>query len=106
MIILCIRIFVEINRNINSFYDYTRYIRNFNNLDPRNKKEFVYSLMKQEFDNACNIYTRVFFDLRRNEILIPGYIVKTRFFEEPRIRKNAISKISECNLLYVSHAIW
>lgn len=29
--------------------------RDINNWGSRNKQEFVYSLMKQEFDNACNI---------------------------------------------------
>lgn len=79
--------FCRDNKNITSFYDYTKYIRNINHYDIRDKEKFVYSLMKQEFDNACNIYTRVFLDIKRNEILIPGYIVKTRFFEEPRIKK-------------------
>lgn len=94
--------FCRDNRNITSFYDYTRYIRDTNKFASRNKQEFVYSLMKQEFDNACNIYTRVFFDLRRNEILIPGYIVKTRFFEEPRIRKMPSPK-SQNAIYYMYH---
>ena len=94
--------FCRDNRNITSFYDYTRYIRDINNWGSRNKQAFVYSLMKQEFDNACNIYTRVFFELRRNEILIPGYIVKTRFFEEPRIRKMPSPK-SQNAIYYMYH---
>ena len=38
---------------IRKFYDYTKYIRNINHYDIRDKEKFVYSLMKQEFDNAC-----------------------------------------------------
>ena len=94
--------FCRDNQNITSFYDYTRYVRDINNINPLNKQAFVYSLMKQEFDNACDIYTRVFFDLRRNEILVPGYIVKTRFFEEPRIRKMPSPK-SKNAIYYMYH---
>lgn len=94
--------FCRDNRYITSFYDYTRYVRTSNNMSPRNKQEFVYSLMKQEFDNACHIYTRVFFDLRRSEILIPGYVVKTRFFEEPRIKKMPSPK-SQNAIYYMYH---
>lgn len=94
--------FCRDNPKIASFYDYTKYIRNTNNLNIRNKQAFVYSLMKQEFDNACNIYTRVFFDLKRCEILVPGYIVKTRFFEEPRIKKMRSPK-SQNAIYYMYH---
>ncbi len=45
--------FCRDNKNITSFYDYTKYIRNINHYDIRDKEKFVYSLMKQEFDNAC-----------------------------------------------------
>ena len=99
---IIIIIFCRDNQNITSFYDYTRYVRDINNINPLNKQAFVYSLMKQEFDNACDIYTRVFFDLRRNEILVPGYIVKTRFFEEPRIRKMPSPK-SKNAIYYMYH---
>lgn len=94
--------FCRDNKNITSFYDYTKYIRNINHYDIRDKEKFVYSLMKQEFDNACNIYTRVFLDIKRNEILIPGYIVKTRFFEEPRIKKMPSPK-SQNAIYYMYH---
>lgn len=48
------------------------------------------------------IYTRVFLDIKRNEILIPGYIVKTRFFEEPRIKKMPSPK-SQNAIYYMYH---
>jgi hypothetical protein len=94
--------FCRDNRDIVSFYDYIRYIRDTNHSETRNKQAFVYSIMKQEFDNACHVYTRVFFDLRRNEILIPGYVVKTRFFEEPRIQKMPSPK-SQNAIYYMYH---
>lgn len=76
------------SQTIRSFYDYTVYVRRYNeryrNCTP---EEFLKLLMREEFENACNIYTRVFFDVISNEIIIPGYITKTRFFEEPRIQK-------------------
>lgn len=75
------------NLNITNFYDYTRYVRENINGFSTNKQSFLYQLMRDEFDNACNIYTRIFFDVISHEIIIPGYILKGRFFEEPRIRK-------------------
>lgn len=87
---------------ITDFYSYTRYVRSHINGFPENKQAFLYELMKDEFDNACNIYTRVFFDLISNEIVIPGYILKGRFFEEPRIRKMPSPK-SQNAIYYMYH---
>ncbi|MGO5022498.1 hypothetical protein ACTQ4E_05305 [Lawsonibacter sp. LCP25S3_G6] len=89
---------------VTCFYEYTTYVR-------RNHPEltkgvgsrgFLYRLMETEFDHACDIYTRVFFDVLTQEIIIPGYILKTRFFEEPRIQKMYSSK-SYNALYYMYH---
>lgn len=69
---------------------------------PHDKQSFLYGLMKDEFDNACDIYTRVFFDNLADEIVIPGYVLKTRFFEEPRIRKMPSPK-SQNAIYYMYH---
>ena len=92
------------NENITSFYDYTTYVRRMNPelVEGKGKKEFLSELMQTEFNNACNIYTRVFFDVLSGEIIIPGYIIKARFFEEPRIMKMPSPK-SKNALYYMFH---
>lgn len=90
------------NLNISSFYEYTRYVRSIYNGFSKDKQDFLYELMKIEFDNACDIYTRVFFDVLTDEILVPGYIIKSRFFEEPRIRKMPSPK-SRNAIYYMYH---
>lgn len=92
------------SEEITCFYEYTTYVR-------RNhpelawgvrSRDFLYRLMETEFDHACDIYTRVFFDVLTQEIIIPGYILKTRFFEQPRIRK-MYSEKSNNALYYMYH---
>lgn len=90
------------NINIHSFYEYTVYLRNNNHADYEIIEMFLAKLMRDEFDNACNIYTRVFIDVLSDEIIIPGYIVKNRFFEEPRIQKMP-SKKSINAIYYMYH---
>ncbi|GEM_PF-816396 len=91
------------NINICSFYDYTVYVRGknpeFRNCSIEN---FIIKLMRDEYRNACNIYTRVFFDPLSDEIIIPGYVVKNRFFEEPRIQKMPSPK-SRNAIYYMYH---
>ena len=81
--------FCRDNPSITSFYDYTIYVRRMypNLANGCSKKDFLFNLLQEEFNNACNVYTRVFFDILSDEIIIPGYVTKTRFFEEPRIKK-------------------
>lgn len=89
--------------SINNFYEYSKKIENRNDLEfSKNKDDFLQELIETEFNNACTVYTRVFFDLLSNEILVPGYILKTRFFEEPRIQKMPSSK-SKKALYYMYH---
>lgn len=87
---------------ISSFYDYTKYVRNQHKEFSTNTQKFLYELMKIEYDNACNIYTRVFFDSLTDEIIIPGYVIKSRFFEEPRIQKMPSPK-SKNAVYYMYH---
>lgn len=94
--------FCRDNLKISTFYDYTKYVRdNYENFS-RNKQEFLHELMTIEFDNACHIYTRVFFDLFTDEIIIPGYVIKARFYEEPRIQKMPSPK-SKNAIYYMYH---
>lgn len=92
------------NENITSFYEYTTYVRRLNPdlVTGKSEREFLQNLMETEYKNACNIYTRVFFDVLSNEIIIPGYITKARFFEEPRIMKMPSPK-SKNALYYMYH---
>lgn len=89
---------------IASFYDYTIYVREKHPDLAGNcsTKDFLFHLLREEFDNACNVYTRVFFDILSDEIIIPGYITKTRFFEEPRIMKMRSPK-SKNAIYYMFH---
>lgn len=91
------------NLNIKTFYEYTVYVReHYIQIHTANKRNFLYGLMKTEFDNCCNIYTRLFFDVISSEIIIPGYIIKSRFFEEPRIMKMKSPKSANA-IYYMYH---
>lgn len=92
------------NPSIASFYDYTIYVRRMhpNLASGCSKKDFLFNLLQEEFNNACNVYTRVFFDILSDEIIIPGYVTKARFFEEPRIMKMRSPK-SENAIYYMFH---
>lgn len=92
------------NPDITSFYEYTTYVRK---MKPEiasgvDKAKFLQNLMREEFNNACDIYTRVFFDVLSDEIIIPGYVIKARFFEEPRIMKMPSPK-SKNAIYYMYH---
>lgn len=93
--------FCRNSMKINSFYDYVVYYR-MKHQQTTNTETYLFRLIKTEFDNACNIYTRVFIDMLSNEILIPGYVTKSRFFEEPRIRKMKSDK-SKNAVYYMYH---
>ena len=73
------------NTEITSFYEYTTYVRKVNpEIAGRGSKaQFLQNLMREEFNNACDIYTRVFFDVLSDEIIIPGYIIKPVFLKNP-----------------------
>lgn len=89
--------------SINRFYEYVKYVQKLRKLNTStNRQTFLYELMKIEFDNSCNIYTRVFFDVISDELIVPGYVLKGRFFEEPRIRKMPSQK-SKNAIYYMYH---
>lgn len=89
--------------SISNFYGYSKKVETRKELRfSKNKSDFLWELIEDEFNNACIVYTRVFFDLLSNEILVPGYILKTRFFEEPRIQKMPSLK-SKNALYYMYH---
>lgn len=85
---------------ITSFYEYTTYVRKTHPeiVSGTDKAKFLQNLMKIEFMNTCDVYTRVFFDVLSDEIIIPGYVIKTRFFEEPRIMK--MPSVKSKNAIY------
>ena len=94
--------FCRSSNSITNFYRYTQFVRNSYDYNDSDKRAFLYQLMKDEFDNACLLYTRVFFDVISDEIIIPGYVLKTRFFEEPRIQKMPSMK-SRNAIYYMYH---
>ncbi len=73
---------VQPENDIQTFSEYVEWVRN-------NRREFagfnndtqiIDSLIKEEYNNASDIYTRVYFDNEANEIYITGYILKKDFF--------------------------
>jgi len=90
---------------ITDFYSYSKYVIEQNQERyPQRLSECLNALMVSEFSNACDIYTRVFIDILSNEIILPGYVVKTRFYEEPRIQKMRSEK-SQYALYYMYHMV-
>jgi len=93
------------NSEIIDFYGYSKYILERNQQEySKQLAKFINVLMLSEFNNACDIYTRVFIDTISNEIILPGYVLKTRFYEEPRIKKMPSEK-SQRALYYMYHMI-
>ena len=72
--------FCRSSSSITNLYKYSQFVRRTNTYEDTDKRLFLYRLMKDEFNNACMIYTRVFFDILSDEVIIPGYVMKTRFF--------------------------
>lgn len=96
--------YTRTSSTINNFYSYCQYVFNnnssiFGNLSDSGK---ITTLLNTAFDNACDIYTRVFIDTLSNELILPGYIIKTRFYEEPRIQKMPSPK-SRLAIYYMYH---
>lgn len=91
------------NINISNFYQYVKYVQQLHRTNfSADKRRFLYELMLVEFDHACDLYTRVFFDVLSDELIVPGYVLKGRFYEEPRIRKMPSPK-SENAVYYMYH---
>lgn len=92
------------HRGITNFYEYASYVKSSHpEFETRSTGEFLRRLMRTEWDHACDIYTRVFFDVLSDEIILPGYVTKDRFFEEPRIRKMPSPKSG--NAIYYMYPI-
>ena len=68
--------FTRRSNSISSFYDYAE-----------GNQAYLKNLILTEFRNASDIYTRLYFDYRSNEIFIPGYVIKEDFFKNPKIGK-------------------
>lgn len=79
--------YIRSSESINSFYDYAEYVRHDNrfNNDQKGNQAFLHDLIVSEYKNACDIYTRLYFDYETGEIYIPGYIKKEKFYEKPYI---------------------
>ena len=92
------------HRGITNFYEYASYVkRQHPEFESCSAGPFLRRLMRTEWDNACDVYTRVFFDVLSDEILIPGYVTKDSFFQEPRIRKMPTPKSG--NAIYYMYPI-
>lgn len=95
--------FCRNDMTISNFYEYTKKLEGIEDFSScNNPADLLNSIVLHEFKNACVVYTRVFFDLIANEIFVPGYILKTSFFEEPRIQKMPSAK-SQKALYYMYH---
>lgn len=72
---------------IRSFYDYAEAVRgNFDHqVRQQGNQAFLRGLMITEYENACDFYTRLYFDYQTNEIYLPGYLKKGSFYENPYI---------------------
>lgn len=91
------------NLQIQDFYSYTEFVRDKHLLEDQDQASvFLSNLMRCEYENASLVYTRVFFDNISGEIIVPGYILKNRFFEEPRIQKMPSEK-SQNAIYYMYH---
>lgn len=75
------------SNQIASFYEYAEQVRRQPEYSNLGNQEFLKKLMLKEFQNACDIYTRLYFDYRTEEIIIPGYMLKTGFYHNPQIGK-------------------
>lgn len=96
-------IYTRDNNSITRFYEYYRCVKEDLKISlGTTENEKIYKLMNDEFDNDSDIYTRIFIDKLTNEIIIPGYVLKARFFEEPRIMK-FVSEKSKKAIYYVFH---
>lgn len=79
--------FTRRSNRISSFYDYAEYVRTRREFRNQGNQVYLKNLILTEFRNASDIYTRLYFDYRANEIFIPGYVIKEDFFKNPKIGK-------------------
>jgi len=77
--------------SLSTFYEYAEYVRNLHRYEGSNQS-FLSQLMTKEFNNASDINTRMYFDYENNQIIIPGYILKDKFYKNPKINKMPGSK--------------
>lgn len=75
------------SNQISSFYEYAEQVRRQSEYSNLGNQEFLKKLMLKEFWNACDVYTRLYFDYKTNEIIIPGYMLKSWFYHNPKIGK-------------------
>lgn len=75
------------SNQISSFYEYAEQVREQSEYCNLGNQEFLKKLMLKEFSNACDIYTRLYFDYKTDEIIIPGYMLKSGFYHTPKIGK-------------------
>lgn len=80
--------FLRSSGEISSFYQYAEYVRTTRGDQfPSGNRSFLHRLMEVEYDNACDVYTRLYFDYGSGHVYIPGYISREDFFVRPRIGK-------------------
>lgn len=73
--------------SITSFYEYAEFVRRQDMFTGVSNQNFLRALILKEFNNASDIYTRLYFDYKSKEIFIPGYVRKEDFFHNPKIGK-------------------
>ena len=80
--------FLRTTETIETFYEYAEYVRKrIPEYGGLGNRAALSALMRTEYENASDIYTRLYFDRAANEIYIPGYIWKKDFFRCPVIKR-------------------
>ncbi|MCI8799866.1 MAG: hypothetical protein HFH88_08630 [Lachnospiraceae bacterium] len=77
--------YLRTSAEVKNFYDYTEYVRTYEEGFPQGNERFLRLLMIDEYEHASNLYTRFYFDYAKEHIYLPGYILKEDFFRNPRI---------------------
>lgn len=80
--------FLRSSEEIGSFYQYAEYVRTLRGDEfPAGNRAFLHRLMREEYDNACDVYTRLYFDYEGGHVYVPGYVSREDFFAWPEIGK-------------------
>lgn len=97
--------YIRTSEKIKNFYEYSEFVQNTTDQVYKNmgNELFLKNLMKIEYENASDIYTRLYLDKIKSEIYIPGYILKEDFFCQPVINHMPGDKSGRA--LYYMHSI-
>ena len=96
--------YLRSSNSVSTFYEYAELERNKQpDLNSLGNQRALAKLLRIEYENACTIYTRLYFDDKCREIYVPGYLLKEQFFREPIICKMPGKKSGSA--VYFIHSI-